>query len=99
MNDAPTWTLGDALRKARLAAGMDQIDIAVKLKISRVTASNYETGRSEPPTSVFVAWARATGVSLDWLAEAVKPRTAPSEDGAVDGSRPRESNPRPSHYE
>ncbi|MGG7509424.1 helix-turn-helix domain-containing protein [Plantibacter sp. YIM 135249] len=83
MIDNPTWTLSDRLKKARLLAGLEQAELAARIGASRTSISNYETGRNEPTVSVFVAWSRVTGAPLEWLAEGVKPKTAPSEDEAV----------------
>ncbi|WP_344752091.1 helix-turn-helix transcriptional regulator [Gryllotalpicola koreensis] len=82
----PTFTLGELMRKARLDAGLDQLDIARALGIARTSVSNYETNRSEPPASVFVHWAQVTGVPLEWLAGAVNDAT-PAGTGAADGVR------------
>lgn len=82
--DAPTFTLGELMKKARLDAGLDQHAIAAKLGIARTSVSNYETNRSEPPASVFVGWADVTGVPLTWLAT---------------GCTPRDLNPEPTDYE
>ena len=69
--DNPAWTLVDRLKKSRLLAGLEQTEIAETVGVARNTVSNWETGKSEPSASAFVRWARATGVSLDWLAEGV----------------------------
>ena len=38
------WTMGDRLRKAREAAGFDQVDLAELIGVSRTTVSNHEVG-------------------------------------------------------
>lgn len=65
------FPLTERLRRARQLAGLDQRQLADALGIARNTVSNYETGTSEPSASNLVRWARATGASLDWLADGV----------------------------
>lgn len=91
----PEWTLADRLRKAREHANMEQLDLAAASGISRATISGAERGATTPHRSTLMLWASATGVSIQWL----ETGEAPSEEGASDQSRPRESNPRPFHYE
>lgn len=66
-----TWSLAQRLKFARVGAGLDQAVLADKVGAARASISNYERGVAEPSASVFVRWANATGVTLDWLAEGV----------------------------
>lgn len=64
----PAWTLGDRLRKARVAAGIPrQGDMAAKLHVARATVNTWETDTHEPNWPTLEAWARITNVSLRWL--------------------------------
>jgi len=63
----PQWTIADRLRKAREQAGLEQASLALELGVAKNTVSNYERGNVAPRRPVLVAWAMATGVSLDWL--------------------------------
>lgn len=63
----PAWTLGDRMRKARVAAGLEQADLAKRVGVSRPTVSQWERGRSEPRATQLLAWADATGHHIEWL--------------------------------
>ncbi|WP_374201155.1 helix-turn-helix domain-containing protein [Agromyces sp. S2-1-8] len=83
------------MARARLFAGVDQIDMAARVGKSRNTISAYERGVSEPPMSVLAEWAVVTGRSIDWLVwgdegrpELVNAKAAPSEDEAASLVRP-----------
>ena len=100
MIDMPSATdLRRRLRASRLLADLEQDEIAERIGVSRGTVSNWERGRSEPGATFFVRWAHATGVSLDWLAAGINDETPTADAMGVSESRPRESNPRPFHYE
>jgi transcriptional regulator with XRE-family HTH domain len=63
----PVWTLTDRLRKAREDSGLSQTALGEAMGLSRRTVAGYEAGEREPKRHVQLAWALATGVSLDWL--------------------------------
>lgn len=63
----PAWTLGDRLRKAREAAGLEQQEFADELGISRGTISNYEHDKTRVKRPYLVAWAMRTKVPVEWL--------------------------------
>ena len=63
----PDWTLTDRLRKAREASRLSQTELGDAMGLSRRTVAGYEGGEREPRRPVLIAWALATGVSLDWL--------------------------------
>lgn len=77
----PEWTVGDRLRKARDYAGLEQIEIAAELGISRVAVSRYETDVRRAPRSVLMSWGLVTGVSFHWLETGEAP---PADDAAGD---------------
>jgi transcriptional regulator with XRE-family HTH domain len=65
---APTWTIGDRIRKARRAAGIDSTgDMADLVGVSRNTITNWEADRTQPNVMALRAIAAATGVSVTWL--------------------------------
>lgn len=64
------FTLGDRLRKARVSAGLDQLELALVMAASRNTVSNYENdhfGPRGPKIMTLRAWAQACGVPLEEL--------------------------------
>lgn len=63
----PEWTLGDRLRKARENAGLEQLELAQDIGISRNTVANYEHGKTKARRPVILAWAVRTGVPVEWL--------------------------------
>jgi len=75
----PVWLQRDLLRKAREDSGLGQGDLARLIGVSRNTVSNAERGAVVVRRPVLIAWAMATGVSLDWLESApvAEPECAP----------------------
>lgn len=65
----PSWSVGDRLRKAREAAGLEQRELAERAGISRATISNAERGIGNPNLATLQAWADATGVPVSWLVD------------------------------
>lgn len=65
----PQWTLGDRIRRARLSAGMDRLELAGKLGVSRAAVGYWETDRSQPKDimETLRQIAEITGVGEDWL--------------------------------
>lgn len=61
------WTIGDRLRKARMAAGLDQAHMAAAVAVSRPTVSKWERGGSEPTGTQLKMWAKATGTTVAHL--------------------------------
>jgi transcriptional regulator with XRE-family HTH domain len=93
----PTWTIGDLLRKAREHAGLEQMELAEELGISRATVSNYERGHVRPRKAVVMAWAMRTGVPVAWLQTGGNPRQGDGPDGG--STLPRlDSNQQPFGY-
>lgn len=69
MTTVPKWARdrGDALRAARVAAGLTQEELALRLCCSRNTVSNAERGL--PVSDAIVdRWLLLTGVTLTLLA-------------------------------
>jgi len=63
----PTWTLGDRLAKARKIAGLNTLELADKLGISRNTITNYEKGHTHPSRAIILAYESVTGVPAWWI--------------------------------
>ncbi|MEN8149141.1 MAG: XRE family transcriptional regulator [Planctomycetota bacterium] len=64
--------LPERLKDARLAAGLTQTELAVRLEregvsLTKAALSKYERGRSAPPPTVFRALCRALGVRAGFL--------------------------------
>lgn len=66
--------LHDLLKELREDKGLNQIDLAEILNVSRQTISGYETGTIEPPFSTLVKLADIYNCSLDYLAGRTKER-------------------------
>lgn len=89
------FDLADRIRKALRAADIGVSEAAEELGVNRNTIGNWINGHITPNVQSLYAIAAITGVPFEWL----KTGKAPSSDEADVESRPRESNPRPSHYE
>lgn len=65
----PQWTTGDRLRKAREDAGLDQVELARRIGVSRTTVSNHEigVGKRGPSRLLLRAWAHETNTPAWWL--------------------------------
>lgn len=55
-------SLGDELRKARMAAGLTQEELAFKADISRNYVSLLELGEKSPTVQLFLRLCKALGV-------------------------------------
>jgi transcriptional regulator with XRE-family HTH domain len=64
---APTWTTGDRLRKARISAGIESRDMADRLGVSRNTITNWEGDKTTPSLASLRVFAEETGIDLAWL--------------------------------
>jgi transcriptional regulator with XRE-family HTH domain len=82
----------DRMKKALRLAEMGVAEIADELGVTRATVDRWLSGAVEPKRGSVLAFAMLTGVPYEWLELGSVP------DG-WEWSRPRESNPRPSHYE
>lgn len=60
-------TMGDKMRRARVAAGAQQTEMAEALDISRQTVIDWELGHRRPSKIAVFAWAHVTGVDFEWL--------------------------------
>ncbi|WP_405472347.1 helix-turn-helix domain-containing protein [Paenarthrobacter ilicis] len=81
----PQFTVADRLRKAREHTGLDQLEFAEELGVSRATVSNNERGVVSPRKIVLKAWALRTGVPVSWLETGEAP-AAIGPDGGAAGS-------------
>lgn len=73
MNPGPRFTLRDRCRKARKEAGLEQVELAELIEVTRTTISNYETGKVgvRPMRSTLRRWALVCGVEPAWLIDGV----------------------------
>lgn len=78
--------LTDRLRIAREKAGYTQRQFEEVSGISKNTIVNYENGHTPPRRPQLIAWALATGFSVEWL-ETGKSPTSPGNDGSRAGTR------------
>lgn len=83
----PQWTAADRLRKARIAAGLSQNELADRIGCGINTISNYETGATtNVRRMVMRQWALATGVPEAWLRDGIEPIHSP--DPGTQSARP-----------
>lgn len=87
-NETKNETLKRRLKAARTLAGLEQRQVAALLGCSRSAVAAWEQGKSEPPATYFVRWARICGVELDWLADGLNTEAAPIRIGAASVVRP-----------
>lgn len=59
--------IGERVRKARLAKGMSQAQLAEALNISPPYVSNIETGKHIMKITLLIKLTEALGVSNDWI--------------------------------
>ena len=77
----------DALKRARLEAGLTQHALAVRAGTSQATISAYESGRKQPSVSTLDRLLAATGSSLAVVGRATaEPEPTPDELARVDRS-------------
>lgn len=67
MNVQQRKQMGMRIKQAREKKGLTQDDLADKLKLTRTSVSNYESGRALPPSDVLRALACILDVSTDYL--------------------------------
>ena len=60
--------LNTRIRKARIAKGLSQTELAKKLRINRSAVANWECGASKPRSAHLQQFALLTDVSFEWLA-------------------------------
>lgn len=61
-----------ALTELRQRKGFTQLQLAKKIGVTRQIISHYETGRAKPSLDVAVKLAKALGVSVEEIYEALK---------------------------
>ncbi len=62
-----TETLGDRIRRFRIARGLTQAELAVQARVPQQTITYYEVRGVSPPPALLVAIADALDVSIDIL--------------------------------
>ena len=55
------------LRQARRTAGLTQMDVALKLRLSATGYAAYEQGKNEPPIAMLIRICEVFGTSADKL--------------------------------
>lgn len=68
-------TIGQRIRRIRMAQGMRIIDLAEKVQATHTTINLLENGKKGTNMFTFIEVARALGVSLDHLAYGTMPAT------------------------
>nr|WP_278429823.1 helix-turn-helix transcriptional regulator [Brevibacillus laterosporus] len=59
--------IGERIKARRTDAGLYQAHLAEKVRVDRVSISNYETGRAMPPWDIIVALAEVLNCTTDYL--------------------------------
>jgi transcriptional regulator with XRE-family HTH domain len=78
LHSFPEFHLGDRLRKAREATGLDAKAFSAEIGVSRESLRKYEAGTTTPRRPVLVAVAMRTGFTVDQLTGADhSPDTSP----------------------
>jgi transcriptional regulator with XRE-family HTH domain len=77
----PPSTLSVRLQQSREWRGLNQIELAEALDVSRGTISNYERGVSTPSRLQVNAWAAFCDVDVEWLKDGLQPQEAPDGGG------------------
>ncbi len=65
--EVPKFTLGDRLKKARIAAGLDQSTLGDRIGYHGNSVSNWENDHSIPRKSTLMLIAEELGVRGEWL--------------------------------
>lgn len=81
MGNVPPIEVKHRLLIAREYAGLEQIELAELIGVSRNTIGNMEKGKGKPRQITLNAWALATGVPVKWIVNGESP--SPSDDGGV----------------
>lgn len=70
----PEITLGDRIRRARLAAGLEKREVAAALGVTEQSVGQWELDRSRPRDLLrtLKALGELTGVDPDWIAGFVR---------------------------
>jgi DNA-binding XRE family transcriptional regulator len=74
-------TFGRVLKRLRQAAGLSQMDLAVKAGLNRFTVAKLEQGQREPAWSTAQALAQALHVSCEAFVAARQPDAPPAGQG------------------
>lgn len=77
-----TISLGRRIKAARTLSGLEQIELAELIGIGRASIGSWERGETQPNATQFVRIARATGMTIEWLAEGINDELAPAGAGA-----------------
>lgn len=64
---APTWTVGERIRKAREDSRLRQADLAARLHVARATVANWENNSARPHWLIMREVATVTHVPMWWL--------------------------------
>ena len=94
VSDPEPLTIGDRIRSARKAAGLNQADLAARVGVSQPAVANWESGVHDPRRMMLTRIAETLGVSPDWLASGARsPREADKHPVAAYIRRPLRHTP------
>ncbi|HXI85917.1 MAG TPA: helix-turn-helix transcriptional regulator, partial [Parvularculaceae bacterium] len=69
---AALTTIGERIRAARKAAGLNQTDLAERIGVSQPAVANWESGVHDPRRLMLAKLAEALSSPLEWLAEGAR---------------------------
>lgn len=75
-------SLGNRLRSAREAKGLEPSQVAQRLGITEGAVRHHENGTRTPKSQTIALYSRLYGVSMDWIMRGAGPGPNPSEDAA-----------------
>ncbi|NWG70114.1 MAG: helix-turn-helix domain-containing protein [Parvularculaceae bacterium] len=65
-------SIGERIRQARKAKGLNQAELALRLGVSQPTVANWEAGVHDPRRLMLAKLAEALGTSLEYLAQGAR---------------------------
>ncbi|HOP19737.1 MAG TPA: helix-turn-helix domain-containing protein [Amphiplicatus sp.] len=65
-------SIGDRIRQARKAAGLNQAALAARVGVTQPAVANWESGVHDPRRMMLAKLAEALSTPLDWLAEGAR---------------------------
>ena len=72
--EAPS-TIGDRIKQARKAAGLNQADLAAGVGVSQPAVANWESGVHDPRRMMLAKLSKALSTPLEWLADGARSTT------------------------
>jgi len=71
----PAASIGERIRQARKAGGLNQSDLAERVGVTQPAVANWESGVHDPRRLMLAKLAEALSVPMEWLAEGARSAT------------------------